>query len=70
MFGKLFATALTFSGFASALNNKEEFVKEANKLACYIYADLEFFDIHELQQETPYTMAKDGVTYKWNFCDF
>jgi hypothetical protein len=50
---------------------KAKFVANAKKAACYVYTDLEFYDLTKLQNETPWTATGlDGKTYSWHFCHF
>jgi hypothetical protein len=72
MLSKIIAATIGFVGIASAVevNSKEEFVKEQQKTACYVYTDMEFFKIKDLQKDTPWKHTQDGVTYSWNFCSW
>lgn len=70
MFTRAATTALALVGLASALNDKDQFMKESEKLGCYIYTDSAFYDIVGMHQETPYTRTVGATTYKWNFCNF
>ena len=70
MFCRILTASIAIVGLASALNDKEEFMKETKKLACYIYKDMEFYDLQDLEKDTPYQHVQNGITYKWNFCRF
>jgi hypothetical protein len=64
------SSLILLAGYASAVET-EEFMKEQQKLACYVYTDFEFYNILDIQQETDYShTSASGTTYAWNFCKF
>ena len=63
--------ALALLGSAALASTSKEFIKEQQKLACYIYTDFEFFNIMKLSTEENYQVsAPSGNKYDFNFCKF